>query len=165
MRRKIIITAIAVVTFFIGLGIGLAGHSGSTAATPQPTVTVTAPGSPVAGPTVTVTASPPAPSTGQVIGKWSGSGNEHTPEFTPPDSGNYVVSWQYSGNVDTSFGDSQATNFTIENTNSDAFGSSLPNDIAASGHGSTEITGADGPDSFNVQSASGCKWTITVTGA
>jgi hypothetical protein len=43
----------------------------------------------------------------------------------------------------------------------------MPNDIASSGHGSTEITGANGgnTDSFNVQADCTCSWTITVKSA
>jgi hypothetical protein len=119
-------------------------------------VTVTAP----APAPVTVTPTPTQPASGTVLGTWSGSGNAVTPPFTIPDSGNYIVSWQYSGNIDPSVGG--GTNFSIQNTNSSALSTSLPNDIASSGHGSTEVTGGQGTESFNVQSASGCQWTITV---
>jgi hypothetical protein len=40
----------------------------------------------------------------------------------------------------------------------------MPNDIASSGHGSTEITGANA-DSFDVQADCTCSWTITVKSA
>ncbi len=30
---------------------------------------------------------------------WPGTGNEVTPAFSAPASGNYIVSWNYSGNV------------------------------------------------------------------
>jgi hypothetical protein len=40
----------------------------------------------------------------------------------------------------------------------------MPNDIASSGHGSTEISGGN-TDSFNVQADSTCSWTITVKSA
>jgi hypothetical protein len=73
-----------------------------------------------------------------------------------------VVSWSYSGNVDNSFGTSQPSNFAIQNTG-DGMGLGLPNDIAASGHGSTEVTGASGTESFNVQAVG--SWTITVKAA
>lgn len=148
------------IAFGAGAGIGnaSAGNTASPApvirTVPGPTVTQT-----VAGPTVT--ASPPAPASGQLIGKWHGSGNENTPSFNA--NGNIVVSWNYSGNIDPSIGG--GTNFSISNTNSNAYTGTLPNDIAVSGHGSTEITDDTGPESFNVQSAPGCNWTITVTAA
>jgi hypothetical protein len=79
--------------------------------------------------------------------------------------GNYIVSWNYSGNVDNSFGSSSATNFSISPTDQNALEGDLPNDIATSWSGSTEITGVtpDHPESFNVQAAS--QWTIKVVAA
>lgn len=120
----------------------------------------------VPGPTKTVIktvfrqAPPPPP--GAKIAVYSGTGNEVTPAFNVPDSGNYIVRWSYSGNIDTSFGGSQATNFNISETGS-GYGGDLPNDIAASGSGSTEVTGAGSTDSLNVQAAG--SWTITVVSA
>lgn len=110
----------------------------------------------------TVTTSPPPPAQGQVIGSWSGSGSEHTPAFNVPSSGDYIVKWSYYGNEDKSFGITDPTNFIIQNTG-DGLGMALPNDIAAQGHGSTEVTAGDGTDSFNVQAVG--HWTITVLGA
>lgn len=54
-----------------------------------------------------------------------------------------------------SFGSSSATNFSISPIHQNGFGGDLPNDIAASGSGSTEITGVTPglPGSFNVQAA------------
>jgi hypothetical protein len=71
----------------------------------------------------------------------------------------------YSGNVDNSFGSSSATNFSISPTDQNALEGDLPNDIATSWSGSTEITGVtpDHPESFNVQAAS--QWTIKVVAA
>jgi hypothetical protein len=115
----------------------------------------------VPGPVVTVTVPSSPPPAGTRIGMWSGSGNENTPAFTAPASGDYVVSWTYSGNDDPSSGG--ATNFAIMATDSNAQALDLPNDIAASGSGSTEVTGASGTESFNVQAAG--SWTITVTSA
>jgi hypothetical protein len=68
-------------------------------------------------------------------------------------------------NVDNSFGSSSATNFSISPTDRNAFEGDLPNDIATSGSGSTEITGvtAGHPESFNVQAAG--QWTIKVVAA
>jgi hypothetical protein len=132
----------------IGAAIGSSGNSTSTRTitVPGPTITKTVT---VPGPAVTVTASPPPPATGSVIATFKGSGNENTEPFNVPDSGNYIVTWSYSGNVDTSFGGSQPANFAISETGS-GLSIGLPNDIAASGHGSTDVTGAGGTDSFNV---------------
>ena len=131
-----------------------------TVTTPGPTVTTTVE---VPGPTVTVTASPSPPPTGTSLGTWSGTGNENTPAFSAPQSGDYVVSWTYSNNVDPSIGG--GTNFSISATDPNASGGNLPNDIATSGSGSTEITGVTPGDaeSFNVQAAG--QWTIKVVSA
>lgn len=145
----------------IGLVLGVTA-CGSTKTVPGPTVSVTK-SVPVPGPTVTVTetVSAPPPPAGTKIGSWSGHGNENTPSFNAPASGNYVVSWKYSNNTDPQIGG--GTNFSIEATDQNVFGGDLPNDIASSGSGSTEITGASGVESFNV-SATG-SWTITVKSA
>jgi len=150
----------------IGVAIGSSGSSTETVAVPGPTVTKTVPGptviKTVPGPVRTVTVSPPPPAAGAVIATFNGSGTENTGKFNVPDGGNYVVSWSYSGNVDNSFGTSQPSNFAIQNTG-DGMGLGLPNDIAASGHGSTVVTGASGTESFNVQAVG--SWTITVKAA
>lgn len=151
---------IAVAAVIAAAGTAIAGCSsaGSGAHDPAPRVTVTATQT-VPGPETTVTVSPQPPGPGSKIGHWSGTGNQVTPAFNVPDGGSYVVIWTYYGNNDTSFGDSQPTNFSIQNT-SDGSGQ-LPNDIAASGSGSTEITGVSGStDRFNVEAAG--HWSITV---
>jgi hypothetical protein len=150
------------------LWVGTASHTTSTA-----TRTVTLPGKtitktvPVRGPTKTVieTVPVPPPPAGSAIGMWSGAGNEVTPAFSAPASGDYIVSWNYSGNVDNSFGSSSATNFSISPADQIAFEVDLPNDIATSGSGSTEITGVTPghPESFNVQAAG--QWTIKAVAA
>jgi len=147
----------------IGAAIGSSGNSTKTVTqtVPGPTVTQTVP-APAPTVTQTVTASPPPPATGTTVATFRGSGNENTGSFSVPDSGNYLVTWSYSGNNDCSLGSCQATNFSISETGS-GFGGDLPNDIAASGHGSTEVTGASGTDSFNVQAVG--SWTITVKAA
>jgi hypothetical protein len=153
----------------ISVGVGviavavIAGCSTThTVTTPGPTVTNTieVPG-PTATATVTVSASPPP--AGTPLGTWSGTGNENTPAFSAPQSGDYVVSWTYSNNADPSAGG--ATNFSISATDPNAAGGNLPNDIATSGSGSTEITGVTPGDaeSFNVQSTG--QWTIKVISA
>jgi hypothetical protein len=143
----------------ISVGV-IAGCSTHTVTTPGPTVTNTVE---VPGPTATVTASPAPPPSGTALGTWSGTGNKNTPAFSAPLSGDYIVSWTYSNNTDPSIGG--ATNFSISATDPNAFGGSLPNDIATSGSGSTEITGVTPGDaeSFNVQAAG--QWTIKVVSA
>jgi hypothetical protein len=117
---------------------------------------------PVPGPTKTitktVTVQAPPPPAGAKIGTWSGTGNQVTPAFNVPSSGDYIVKWSYSGNSD-SYGGS---NFAITE-NGSGLGGDLPNDIAASGQGSTEVTGAESTDSFNVEALG--SWTITVISA
>jgi hypothetical protein len=146
-------------------GIGLAvsvGACGSTTTVtrtvPGPTVTATVQ---VAGPTVTETASAPPPAAGTKLGSWSGSGNQVTPAFNAPASGDYIVAWTFSGN--DADGASGGDNFIISANDSSAEALSLPNVIATSGSGSTEVTGASGSESFNVQATG--SWTITVTSA
>lgn len=118
---------------------------------------------PVPGPTVTKTVTVPAPppSPGQQIAQFSGSGNENTPAFNVPGTGDYIVSWSFSGNSSGYGGD----NFSMSLTGQNTFTDSLPNDIAVSGHGSTEVTGDSGTDSFNVQADDGASWTVTVDSA
>jgi hypothetical protein len=125
---------------------------------PGPTVSVTVQ---VPGPTVTQTVSAPPPAAGTKMGSWSGTGNQVTPAFNAPASGNYIVKWTFSGN-DTD-GTPGGDNFSIGATDSAANALGLPNVIETSGSGSTEVTEASGTESFNVQ-ASG-SWTITVTSA
>ena len=140
---------------------------------PGPTVTVTATPTRTVVKTVTVVKKVPGPTvyktvyvpasqgpTGTTIARYSGSGNQNTGTFEAPASGDYVVKWTYSGNFD-SFG--QGSNFIMSNTDQSAESMGLPNDIGGSGSGSTEVTGASGPESFNVE-ASGY-WTVTVISA
>ena len=163
--------AVVIAALLVGIGaaIGLSANSTSTqSAGPTVTKTVTVPGPAVTktvtvpGPAITVTVSPPPPAAGAVIATFKGSGTENTGAFNVPKSGNYIVAWSYSGNVETSFGQSQPSNFIISETGS-GMSLALPNDIAASGHGSTEVTGANGTDSFNVKAVG--SWTITVRAA
>ena len=143
----------------IGAAIGSSGNSTKTVTVPRPTITQTVP-----GPNVTqqVTVSPPPAATGTTIATFRGSGNDNTGSFNVPDSGNYLVAWSYRRNNECSLGSCQAANFSISETGS-GLGGDLPNDIAASGHGSTEVTGASGTDRFNVQAVG--SWTITVKAA
>ena len=149
-RRKrglnVALTAVAAVAILgAGIGIGAAAHTHVT------TRTVT----------VTKTVPAPPPPAGTVVGTWSGTGNQATPAFNAPASGNYVVSWTYSGNIDPQMGG--ANNFIINANDQSAMADGLPNDIAASGSGSTEVTGASGVESFNVQATG--QWTIKVVTA
>jgi hypothetical protein len=146
--------AIAAFVCLVGLVIGL--MIGQTIAQ-EKTRTITR-DRPVPGPTVTQTVPAPPPSAGTEIGSWSGTGNQNTPAFNASANGNYVVSWTYSGNVDPSIGG--GSNFIISATDGSAMAEGLPNAIAASGSGSTEVTGASGTESFNVQATG--SWTITV---
>src|SRR5512146_1514657 len=132
-KSTVISTALAAIMAGSLAG-GVAACTGATktVTTPGATVTKTVP---VPGPVVTKEVPAPPPPAGTQIGSWSGTGNAHTPSFNAPASGNYVVSWTYSGNSDQ-FGGS---NFAIEATDPDAYTGSLPNDIASSGSGSTEI--------------------------
>jgi hypothetical protein len=144
-----------------GLAISIGACSSTSTVThtvPGPTVTATVQ---VAGPTVTQTASAPPPAAGTKLGSWSGSGNQVTPAFNAPASGDYIVSWTFSGN--DADGISGGDNFIISATDSGADALSLPNAIATSGSGSTEVTDASGTESFNVQATG--SWTITVTSA
>jgi hypothetical protein len=159
MKRAAKITA-AVAAGIVLFAVG--GFTGSAASTPK-TVTVTRT---VAGPavvehdpgaTVTVTASPPPPAAGTVIRTFSGSGNEVTPKFSVPADGSFTVAWSYYGNSD-SYGPS---NFSVTD-NGGGFGD-LPNDIAASGSGSTQVNNASAADSLNVQAAG--HWTLTLRAA
>ena len=143
---KVALTAVAAVAILgAGIGIGAAAHTHVT------TRTVT----------VTKTVPAPPPPAGTVVGTWSGTGNQATPAFNAPASGNYVVSWTYSGNIDPQMGG--ANNFIINANDQSAMADGLPNDIAASGSGSTEVTGASGVESFNVQATG--QWTIKVVTA
>lgn len=145
----------------IGAAIGSAGQPAAKAASPVPAVTVT---QSVPGPEVTVTetVAPAPPPAGSVIGTFRGSGNQVTRAFNVPDSGDYIVTWTYSGNADDSLGSSSPSNFIVTETG-DGVGLGLPNAIGISGSGSTEVTGADGTDSLNVQAAG--QWVITVKSA
>ena len=175
MNRRTAVPRVLLLTAIAAAAAGCAGTSTKTVAGPAVTVTTTAtvPGPvvttrvPVPGPTKTVhkTVYQPAASgpAGTTLGTWSGSGNEVTPGFNVPASGNIIVSWSYYGNSDCSLGSCQATNFSISNTNQNGLSGNLPNDIATSGSGSTEITGDSGVESFNVQAAG--HWTITAKSA
>lgn len=149
--------------------ISLAAAAGGKSSTVTVTKKVPVPGEtqtvtrkvPVPGPTVsvTVTVTAPPPPQGSVIDTFTGTGNQVTPSFNVPADGNYIVGWTYSGNVDTSLGNDTAANFIITETGGgEADG--LPNDIAASGSGSTEVTGAGSTDRLNVQATG--SWTITI---
>jgi hypothetical protein len=160
-KGKAIAAVIALATFGIGAAVGSAASSA------PKTVTVTRPGvtTYVPGPTQTVqvpvTVSPPAPATGTVLGKWSGTGNQVTAPINLSATGDITVAWQYSGNTDSGM----ASNFIVTTTDINLESQGLPNDIAASGQGSTELFGGSPGQSvaFNVQATG--SWTITVKSA
>jgi hypothetical protein len=143
----------------VGVGVLAGCHTTTVKSVPGPTVTHTATTAPA-------TTQPVIP--GSPIATFNGSGNETTKSFQVPSSEDFVVTWTYSGNADDNFGTSEPDNFIVNLVNSDDSASdfSLPNDIAASGHGSTEVTGDDlTSDSFNVQAGADSTWTLTVTAA
>lgn len=174
-RRNAFTTVGVVAAFGIGAGIGSAGGHTTIKTVAGPTVVkhVNVPG-PTVYKTRTVTKKVPGPTVykvkyvpasqgpaGTVIASYSGSGNRNTGSFTVPSSGDYTVRWSYSGNVDPTLGG--GTNFSIQPTNSSGLPGDYPNDIAASGSGSTEDTGMSGAQSFNVQATG--QWSVTVASA
>lgn len=161
-----IIAAIAGAGIVAGSAAACTSTHTATHTVPGPTVTQTQTQN-VPGPTVTETqtVAPPAPPAGTSVGTYTGHGNETTEAFNVPDSGDYLVSWTYSGNVDASFGDSSPDNFSASMTGPGGFSGDMPNDIAASGSGSTEVTGDSGVESINVEANGAASWTFTVTSA
>jgi hypothetical protein len=119
---------------------------------------------PVAAPTTeapaTVTTTPAVPAT---LLNFTGHGDESTPKFDT--SGDFTVTWSYSGNVDTSFGSSTPTNF-IANMNTSGQGEDIAfngaNDVQASGTGNQTVSGDDGTHYFTVQASANSTWTIKV---
>jgi hypothetical protein len=164
MRIKQTIGVIAVLSATIGAGVAIGSGTAHSTVTVK---TVSVPGPvrtavvPVPGPTVTETetAAPPTPATAL---DFTGHGTEVTPAFSVPTSGDYIVTWTFNGNGD---GYGNAGNFIAGLTDSSVLAFSLPNDIASSGSGSTEVTGDTGTDSLNVQSEDGSTWTIKVIAA
>jgi hypothetical protein len=118
----------------------------------------------VPGPVQTKTVYEPASDgpVGTKIATYTGTGNESTPSFQAPASGDYVIAWSFSGNDEQGDG---GDNFVIQATDQQADALGLPNDIQTSGSGNTEITGASGTESFNVTADQTCNWTITITSA
>jgi hypothetical protein len=167
--RQVFTAGLILLVLAVGYGIGFATHTTTQTVSHTVTRTVTVPGpertviKDVPGPTVTkiktVTVPAPPPAAGQQVGSWSGTGNQVTPAFNVPSSGNFIVKWTYSNNTQ----DGMATNFSFSDT-ANSFSGNTPNDIASSGEGSTEFTQVTATtDAFNVQAAG--DWTITVTAA
>lgn len=143
----------------LALAIAAALYLSACGTTRTITHTVVSPSpSPSALPAITVTVTAPPPPPGTRIGKWSGSGNAVTPAFNAPATGDYVVYWTFWGNVDPQLG--QPSNFIMSTTDPSATADGLPNVVQATGQGSTEVQGASGTESFNIQ-ASG-NWLIKV---
>jgi hypothetical protein len=154
-RMRTGVAAIAILGAGIGIGAAAGQHTTVRTVVVHRTTVREVP-----GPTITKTVPAPPPPAGSVIGTWSGTGNQVTPAFNAPASGNYIVKWTFSGNAD-SYGGS---NFAISTTDQSAEGLGLPNVIQSSGSGSTEVTGATGAsESFNVEATG--SWTITVVSA
>ena len=151
-RRHPVLSIVTSLGLLIVAGAAVAGVSGGqskVALEPAPVVTQT--GNAPVEPTATSAPEPAATLLSQ-----DGHGSEATRAFTS-NSGNYLVSWTYSGNGD-SFGPS---NFIMtEDGGSDFNSLSLPDDIASIGHGSTEVTNDSGSHKFNVQSVG--DWTVKV---
>ena len=149
-----------VVAFGAGIGIGAAGSTTKTVAV---TKTVTVPSASPSPVVQTVTVSPPPPAAQTTVLKYTSTGNQATPRFTIGGSGDYTIYWSYSGNLDPQLG--QPSNFAITedggNDSNSSFG--LPNDIKASGSGSTGVSNDAGTHYFNVQAVG--TWTIQVVTA
>lgn len=128
--------------------------------TPGPTVTQTVPAPTI---TQTVTASPPPPATGSKLLDFSGTGTEETPSFNAGGSGDYTVSWTFSGNDQQGDG---GDNFIMsEDGGNDVNALSLPNVIQTDGSGNTGVTNDPGAHTFNVQADDGSSWTVEVVSA
>jgi hypothetical protein len=156
MRTKIIASAAIAAAIATG---AVACKSTATSTAPPP-ASSSAPVKAVAAPATSAMPTPPPPSTppqSVTLLKVSGMGSEATPHFSSP-TGNYKVSWSYSGNADQYGG----SNFIITEDASNDMNAplSLPDDIAATGQGSAETAGDPGSHFFNVQSVG--SWTITV---
>jgi hypothetical protein len=161
--RKILIGVAGLALLGVGIGIG-AGTASSTTKTVTVNHTMMQ-NVPVPGPTKTIikTMPAPAPMQGSTIKKFTGSGNQVTPEFNVPSDGNYIVKWQFSNNNDTMGGG--ATNFIISTTGTDDSTSGLANDIASQGSGSGEVQMAGSTDSLSIQASDSASWTVTVVAA
>jgi hypothetical protein len=153
------IAAIIVTSAVAGIAVGAAN---STRHVPGPRVTVTqeVPG-PVRTETIIQTVPAPPPPAGTVLDTFHGTGSQVTPAFNVPPTTDYVVKWSYSANLDTSFGSATPANFAIGSNGSGT--GDLPDDIAAAGSGSTEVTGAGSADSLNVEATG--NWTIVIVSA
>lgn len=177
MKHPKLVGSVALVAT-LGIGIGIGAGVGSSHTTAQTTVTktVSVPGptktvnhnvvKDVPGPTKTViktvTVPAPPPPAGAKVATFNGTGTETTPAFNVPSSGDYIVAWSFSNNDQQGDG---GDNFIMAATSQSVDTISLPNDIATSGHGSTEVTGDSGSDSFNVQADDTASWTVTITAA
>lgn len=178
MRKRNLALGITGAAVLVGIGAGIGSAAGSTTRTVVKTVAVTkdvnVPG-PVTTKTVTVKVPGPVQTktvyapvtadapTGTTVMRYSGSGTQVTPAFPVPASGDYVVSWSFSGNGD---GFGNGGNFIMTAPNAGLGDMSLPNDIAGSGSGSTEVSGdTNATDSFNVQAEDGSSWTVKVVAA
>lgn len=166
MKRSVKIV-VAVVGLGVAFGIGHASGDTTKDITETHVVTHTVTHTvtkDVPGPVQTKTVYEPASDgpAGTKLATYTGSGNEATPSFQAPASGDYTITWSFSGNDEQADG---GDNFAIQATDQQADALGLPNDIQTSGNGSTEVTGASGTESFNVTADQTCSWSISITSA
>jgi hypothetical protein len=143
-----------------------AGGSGSASqpvSAPVAAAPVTAPAPAAAAPAPVAKAAPkPAPA--PKVLTFTGHGNASTPKFIT--TGDFTVSWVYSGNVDNSFGSSMPDNFAADMYTSglgqDVMNFNGVNEIQSSGSGNQTISGDDGTHYFTVQSNGASTWTFKV---
>ena len=153
--RNVLLGILGAFVLLIVLLVALA-PSGTTThnATAQPAITHSATAQPAA------TTAPAAP---QTLLSFTGHGNESTPPFNA--SGDFTVSWAYSGNVDSSLGSPAPDNFIVVMDTpgqGEDVGFNGPNDIQASGTGSQTVSGDSGSHYFTVQANGASTWTIKV---
>ena len=147
--------------------IAVAGAIGSSHhPAPAPTSSIVpAPKHDVAGQIANTAPAPAAspPFTPVTLLKFSGSGTEVTPSFTATGNGDYIVYWTFAGNDSSGIG---GDNFIMNEDGGRDFNAlGLPNDIQASGSGSTEVTDDAGMHTFNVQADQTADWTVKVVSA
>lgn len=102
-----------------------------------------------------------------VLLTFTGHGNESTPKFSS--SGDFTVTWSYSGNVDNTTGSSIPDNFMMDmyttGQGDDMLNFNPVNEIQTSDSGNQTVSGDDGTHYFTVQSNASSTWTIKVVAA
>jgi hypothetical protein len=131
----------------------------SLTATPAPATSAPAPA-----------ATTPAPAPAPKVLTFTGHGNGSTPKFST--SGDFTVSWIYTGNVMSIAGYSSSDLFgalmhSPGSSDEKQFGQDStfnnPSDIAATGSGNQTITGDDGTHYLTIQADVASTWTFKVT--